>query len=108
VTDPSQVARVEQKKAEGPGLVRCWLQAEPARKLPNLSGIPIAVVTSEASFRATYDQCTSEYLTQPGVPNTHLRLAHPPRHTWQRSHDDAREEQRRYRRGDRGLAPKKT
>jgi pimeloyl-ACP methyl ester carboxylesterase len=75
VTDPSQIARVEQKKAEGPGLVRCWLQAEPARKLPNLSGIPIAIVTSEASFRATYDQCTSEYLTQAGVPNTHLRLA---------------------------------
>ncbi|PXW27242.1 alpha/beta hydrolase [Paraburkholderia caballeronis] len=75
VTDPAQLARVEQKKAEGPGLVRCWLQAEPAHQLPNLRNIPIAIVTSEASFRATYDQCTSDYLTQAGVPNTHIRLA---------------------------------
>lgn len=75
VTDPSQLARVEQKKPESPGLVRCWLQAEPAHQLPNLRGIPIAIVTSEASFRATYDQCTSDYLTQAGVSNTHIRLA---------------------------------
>jgi predicted transglutaminase-like cysteine proteinase len=32
------------------------------------------VVTGEASFRATYDHCTSKFLTQAGVPNTHLRL----------------------------------
>ncbi|HTI17116.1 MAG TPA: alpha/beta hydrolase [Trinickia sp.] len=75
VSDPAQLSRVEQKEADGPGLIRCWLQAAPAHKLPNLAGIPIVIVTSEASFRATYDQCTSEYLTQAGVPNEHLRLA---------------------------------
>ena len=32
------------------------------------------ILTSEASFRATYDHCTSNFLTQAGVPNTHLRL----------------------------------
>lgn len=32
------------------------------------------ILTSEASFRATYDHCTSKFLTQAGVPNTHLRL----------------------------------
>jgi len=75
VTDPSQLSRVEQNKAEGPDLMRCWLQGKPVHTLPNLRNIPIAIVTSEASFRATYDQCTSDYLTQAGVPNTHIRLA---------------------------------
>ena len=46
----------------------------PARQLPNLAKIPILIVTSEASFRAQYDHCTSEFLTQAGVKNEHLRL----------------------------------
>jgi hypothetical protein len=33
-----------------------------------------ARLTGEASFRATYDHCTSKFLTQAGVQNTHLRL----------------------------------
>ena len=33
-----------------------------------------AMVTGEASFRATYDHCTSKFLSQAGVRNTHLRL----------------------------------
>ena len=32
------------------------------------------MVTGEASFRATYDHCTSKFLSQAGVRNTHLRL----------------------------------
>ena len=74
VTDPSQLSAVQQPVADGPNLVRCFLQAEPAHKLPRLSGVPIVILTSEASFRATYDHCTSKFLTQAGVPNTHLRL----------------------------------
>ncbi len=74
VTDPSQLTAVQQPVADSPNLVRCFLQAEPAHKLPRLSGVPIVILTSEASFRATYDHCTSKFLTQAGVPNTHLRL----------------------------------
>jgi pimeloyl-ACP methyl ester carboxylesterase len=74
VSNPSQISIVQQAAPEGPGLFACWRQTEPARQLPNLKTIPILVVTSEASFRAQYDHCTSEFLTQAGVPNEHLRL----------------------------------
>jgi pimeloyl-ACP methyl ester carboxylesterase len=73
-TDPGQLSPVLQAAPDGPGLIRCYLQANPARRLPNLARIPIAIVTGEASFRATYDHCTSKYLTQAGVANDHIRL----------------------------------
>jgi pimeloyl-ACP methyl ester carboxylesterase len=63
-----------QTRSDGPDLIPCWLQPEPARRLPKLAGIPTVIVTGEASFRATYDHCTSKFLTQAGVPNVHLRL----------------------------------
>lgn len=54
--------------------IACYLQTEPARRLSRLAGVPTVIVTGEASFRATYDHCTSKFLTQAGVKNTHLRL----------------------------------
>ena len=41
---PDELKLVRQEQPDGPGLVRCLLQAEPARKLPNLRGIPILIV----------------------------------------------------------------
>jgi pimeloyl-ACP methyl ester carboxylesterase len=73
-SDPSELSIEQQATADGPNLFRCWRQTEPARKLTKLAGIPIVVVTGEASFRAQYDHCTSQFLTQAGVPNEHLRL----------------------------------
>jgi len=64
-----------QETADGAALVRCFMQAEPARKLPRLAGIPILIVTSEASYHAPYDHCTAKYLTQAGVKNAFIRLA---------------------------------
>ena len=58
-----------------PDLVRCWVQKSPARQLPNLRGIPIVIIMSEASYHASYDHCTTAWLTQAGVPNTFTRLA---------------------------------
>ncbi|HSN39471.1 MAG TPA: alpha/beta hydrolase [Burkholderiales bacterium] len=66
---------VRQDKPDGPGLVCCWLQAEPARQLPNLQGIPILIVTAEASYHAPYDHCTSLFLRQAGVAHDFVRLA---------------------------------
>jgi pimeloyl-ACP methyl ester carboxylesterase len=66
---------VRQDKADKPDLVRCWLQKEPARKLPNLAGIPVVIIVGEASYHAAYDHCTAAYLSQAGVPNTLIRLA---------------------------------
>jgi pimeloyl-ACP methyl ester carboxylesterase len=74
VTDPAQLAPVQQSQADGPNMVRCFLQSEPAHKLTRLASIPIVVMTGEASFRSTYDHCTSKFLTQAGVKNTHVRL----------------------------------
>ncbi len=73
-SDPAQLGIVQEAQPQGPGLYRCWKQTEPARRLRNLAGIPILLVTGEASFRAQYDHCTSQFLTQAGVANDHVRL----------------------------------
>jgi pimeloyl-ACP methyl ester carboxylesterase len=52
----------------------CWLQTEPAHKLPWLDGTPILIVTGEASYHATYDYCTSKFLTQAGVGHDFVPL----------------------------------
>jgi pimeloyl-ACP methyl ester carboxylesterase len=69
-----ELAYVRQDKPNAPDLVRCWQQAEPARKLPKLAGVPIVIVMSEASYHAAYDHCTANYLTQAGVRNTMIKL----------------------------------
>lgn len=69
-----ELAFVQQDKPDAPDLVRCWQQAEPARKLPKLAHIPILIVIAEASYHASYDHCTANYLTQAGVRNTMIRL----------------------------------
>lgn len=74
VSDPSQIAKVQESAPDGPGLVACWMQQEPARQLPNLEGIPILILTSQASYHSQYDHCTSKYLTQAGVQNDFVRL----------------------------------
>src|SRR5262249_22692507 len=72
---PSDLRFERQAQADGPGLVRCWLQAGPARQLTNLRGIPILIVTAEASYHASYDHCTSRFLEQAGVEHDFVRLA---------------------------------
>ncbi len=74
VTDPKQISVVQQATADGPNLERCRLQAEPARRMPKLAGIPILIFAAESSYHAVYDHCTSKYLTQAGVANTFVRL----------------------------------
>jgi pimeloyl-ACP methyl ester carboxylesterase len=75
VKDASELTMVQQDKADGPDLVRCYAQQEPARQLPNLQKMPILVLTSEASYHAPYDHCTVRFLRQAGVKPTYIRLA---------------------------------
>jgi pimeloyl-ACP methyl ester carboxylesterase len=70
----SELAPVHESKADGPDLAVCWKQPDPPRRLPNLAGIPILIVSTESSQHAVYDHCTAKYLTQAGVKNTFLRL----------------------------------
>jgi pimeloyl-ACP methyl ester carboxylesterase len=73
--NPGDLKLARQEQTDGPELVRCVLQAEPARQMPNLRGIPTLIVTSEASYHAPYDHCTAKFLAQAGVKNSFVRLA---------------------------------
>lgn len=52
----------------------CTIQAEPARKLVNLSKVPVILITGEASYHAPYDYCTIKFFQQTGVNVTWLDL----------------------------------
>ena len=56
-----------------PDVATCWVQAEPARQLPNLR-MPILLLTSPSGYNATWDPCLSKFLTQAGVEHTWLKL----------------------------------
>ena len=73
VSDPSQLTSVLGSQ-DHPDLAPCRRQTAPARQLPTLQGIPILIVAGEASYHASYDHCTSQYLTQAGVQNTFVNL----------------------------------
>jgi pimeloyl-ACP methyl ester carboxylesterase len=73
-SDASELAFEQQEKADGPELAKCWLQKAPARQLPNLQKLPIAIVTAEASFHAPYEHCVVKFLEQAGVHPTWLNL----------------------------------
>lgn len=75
VGDPAELRFVLEDVATGPELARCWLQAEPARALPNLAGLPVAVISSEASFHTAFDAGTARFLRQAGVDATYVQLA---------------------------------
>jgi pimeloyl-ACP methyl ester carboxylesterase len=75
VSGPADLTVVQAETAAAPDKIRCWLQAEPARTLPNLARVPAVIVTSEASFRATMDDCTGAFLEQAGAKPDRLRLA---------------------------------
>ena len=74
VSDPSEFTTVMQDQSDGPGLVRCILQKEPARQLVNLKGVPIMILVGEAGFHAVSDHCNSLFLKQAGVDNDFVRL----------------------------------
>lgn len=74
VTEPAQLIKAEEAAADGQNLVKCTLQAEPARKLTNLQNLPVLVFAAEASYHAIYDHCTAKYLKQAGVKADFVRL----------------------------------
>ncbi len=75
IKDPSELKWVREDKADAPDLVTCWKQAEPARQLVNLQKMPVALITSEASYHAPYDHCTVKFMQQAGVKPTWIKLA---------------------------------
>ena len=71
---PGDLAIEQQAEPDHPDVVRCWRQKGPARRLANLAHIPVVLVTGEASYHATYDHCTVEYLREAGVEVEFIRL----------------------------------
>ncbi len=74
VRSPDDLKKIREPRADGPDFAVCWEQADPPHRLPHLAGIPIVIVTTEASYHAFYDHCTVKFLTRAGVRNTFLRL----------------------------------
>ncbi len=70
----SELQTVREEKADGPDLVPCWIQKEPARKLINLEGIPVLNVSGEASYHRPYAHCVAKWLNQAGVKTTYVNL----------------------------------
>ena len=73
VNRPEDLTRVL-RKAPGADLLDCFVQAEPARKLPRLAGIPIGVVVAEASWMAQFTHGTADWLVQAGADAELIRL----------------------------------
>jgi pimeloyl-ACP methyl ester carboxylesterase len=70
---PDELHRVV-RKASNAELDDCLVQAEPARGLPGLGDVPVAVVTAEASWKAAHDHGVVDFLRQAGVSVDHIRL----------------------------------
>lgn len=74
ISSPNELALVNQT-ADGDSS-HLTLQADPARRLPQLAEIPIAIVSGERSFANTMDAGTVAYLRQAGCTRVdHLALA---------------------------------
>lgn len=74
VKNPSEIKIVQDEKPDAPGLVRCYRQAEPARRLINLQQVPTLILQAEASYHAGYDHCSVRFLKQAGVNVDFIKL----------------------------------
>jgi len=74
IKDPSELHPVREEKADGPDLIPCWIQQEPAHKLANLQGIPVLEISGEASYHRPYSHCVAKWLNQAGVRATYVKL----------------------------------
>ena len=74
IKEASELQTVRQDKADGPDLLPCWIQKEPARKLVNLEPIPVLEVSGEASYHRPYSHCVAKWLNQAGVKTTFVNL----------------------------------
>lgn len=74
VLDPSELKTVTVPSPEM-GVADYKLQAEPARKLVNLQGIPMVMVTSEGSFASPGNPGAIAFFQQAGCTAEELRLA---------------------------------
>lgn len=68
---PLQPGQALPFEVTGDGLVQ---QPTPARRLQNLSQVPVEIITAEASYHNEYDHLTAQFLQTAGVDVQHLDL----------------------------------
>ena len=74
ISDPSQLEVELQAEPEGPDLVPCYQQVEPARQLVNLTDIPVLFMNGEGSYHRIFDHCLANWLNQAGVQTEYVRM----------------------------------
>jgi pimeloyl-ACP methyl ester carboxylesterase len=74
IKNASELQTIREDKADGPDLIPCVVQKEPAHKLINLEGIPVLNVSGEASYHRPYARCVAKWLNQAGVKTTFVNL----------------------------------
>jgi hypothetical protein len=65
---------VLETKQERPDEVRCWMQAEPARKLTRWQNIRVLMASANATYHRVYDPCIPKFLKQAGVQVEFYRM----------------------------------
>ena len=74
VSDPSELQVELQAEAEGPDLVPCYRQVEPARQLANLADIPVLFMNADGGYHRIFDHCLANWLNQAGVQTEYVRM----------------------------------
>lgn len=72
LSDPKELQTRLEAQAPSPDKVPCYLQQEPARKLKNLQGIPVLLLSMDASYHRAYDHCLAAWLNQAGVKTQYV------------------------------------
>ncbi len=67
VSSPADLTVVQDDRAAAPDKIRCWLQAEPARTLPNLARVPAVPSPSKLVPRHHEQDCTACVLRARGA-----------------------------------------
>lgn len=74
ISDSSELQVELEPEAQGPGLVPCYRQVEPARKLVGLQDIPVLFLNGEGGYHRIFDHCLADWLNQAGVSTEYVRL----------------------------------
>ena len=75
VKEPSELQTVlETATPSEAGTVPCYLQKEPARKLVNLTKIPVLFMSAEGGYHRVFDRCVPTWLNQAGVKTEYVRM----------------------------------
>jgi pimeloyl-ACP methyl ester carboxylesterase len=74
ISDPSELQVELEPQAQGPGLVPCYRQVEPARQLVGLQDIPVLFLNGEGGYHRIFDHCLADWLNQAGVKTEYVRM----------------------------------